>query len=738
MSESTSPAPGWRSNIAGDAWGGLAAMLVALPSAIAFGVTIFAPLGGSLAAQGALAGILGATALGLVAPAFGGTNRLITAPCAPAAAVLAALAVGFAQQGVPAETVLLLLGLIGLLAGGLQIVLGLAGIGRLIRFIPYPVVSGYLSGVGLIIIGSQIPKLLGTPAGTKLVDALLAPSSWTWQSIVVGGVVIAAMVLTPRLTRVVPAAILALLAGVASYLALGWMDPQLLRTAGNPLLIGPLAGDDGSLIHAIGQHVQSLRGLGMEVVLQVLVPALTLSVLLSIDTLKTCLVIDAMTRSRHDSNRELVGQGLGNIASSLVGGIPGAGTMGASLININSGGQTRASGLLAGAFSLAAFLLLAPVIAWVPVAALAAILIVIGLRMIDRHSLTFFFTPATRLDFLVIMAVILVAIFGNLIAASGVGVALAILLFIREQTRSSIVRNRIEGRDIFSKRAGSQQNLDLILHDGSDTVVFELQGALFFGTASQLQNALEAEAASRKYVILSMRRVQSLDVTATHVLEQIKDRLEENNAFLIFCDIPKGLPSGLKMKRFLKDTGVVQPTNKAFAFGQLDEALEWVEALELELDGTAGSAEVALDLRDFPMFAGCSEQTLAALEGAVQLRQVGVGKKVFKAGDDSDQLFLIRSGSVRLTVPLRKKETYHLATCGPGEVVGGMGFIEAGSHAVDAQALADTEVYMLERERFEFLAVEHSDLAIAIFGNVAHTLSARLRVTIGELQALRG
>jgi SulP family sulfate permease len=122
----------------------------------------------------------------------------------------------------------------------------------------------------------------------------------------------------------------------------------------------------------------------------------------------------------------------------------------------------------------------------------------------------------------------------------------------------------------------------------------------------------------------------------------------------------------------------------------------------------------------------------------VELRTVKAGKRIFKAGTECNELFMIRSGTVRLTVPLRKKDSYHLATCGPGELIGDMGFIESGSHAVDAQALTDTEVYMLERERFEFLSVEYSDLAIAIFGNVAHTLSARLRATIGELQALRG
>ena len=727
-----------RSSNAGDIWGGLAAMLVALPSAIAFGVTIYAPLGGSLAAQGALAGILGATALGLIAPTFGGSQRLITAPCAPAAAVLSALALGFTQQGITAEAVILMLGLIALLAGLIQIALGLVGVGRLIRFIPYPVVSGYLSGVGLIIIGSQIPKFLGAPAGAKLLDALMAPGTWAWQSILVGAVVMATMVLIPRVTQAVPAAILALVAGICSHLGLGLLDPTLMSTEHNPLLVGTLSSGEGSLTDTVRSNWHALKALGMTAVLGVLMPALTLALLLSIDTLKTCLVIDAMSNSHHDSNRELIGQGLANIGSSLIGGIPGAGTMGASLINLSSGGTTRKSGIMAGVFSLAAFLLLAPLIAWVPVAALAAILLVIGYRMIDRHSLSYSYSPATRLDFVVIMTVVLVAIFGSLVAASGVGVALAMVLFIREQTKSSVVRNRIEGHDIFSKRARSEKEVGNPDTEGDTTVVFELQGSLFFGTANQLQSALEPETTKRKYVILSMRRVQSLDVTATHVLEQIKDRLEDNNANLVFCDIPKDLPSGLKMKRFLKDTGVVRPTNKAFAFRQLDEALEWVEnqerqeALKQETDGPP------LELREFPVFARQAEESLAALAAVLKTHAVKAGKKVFKAGSNDTDLFFIRRGTVKITLPIRKKESYHLATTTRGGIIGNMGFLDAEGHAADAVALTDTEVYSLSREAFEELAINHRTISLTIIKAVARNLSTRLRVTIEELQTLRG
>ena len=315
-------------------------------------------------------------------------------------------------------------------------------------------------------------------------EAFGNPSDWAWQSIVVGAVVVAVVIIMPRIIRAIPPAILALLAGGASYLALGVFDPSLLTTDHNALLIGVMTTGEGGFLDIISQQWQALSGLGMDAVVMVAIPSLTLAVLLSIDTLKTCVVLDAMTNSHHDSNRELIGQGLGNISSSLVGGVPGSGTMGASLVNISSGGKTRLSGIMAGGFSLLAYLLLAPLIAWVPVAALAGILIVIGFRMIDRHSLEFFFTPATRLDFAVIISVILVALFVNLIAASGVGVALAILLFLRAQTRSSVVRHRIEGRDIFSKRLSNHQGGEKGEQDNDMTIVFELQGSLYFGTAN--------------------------------------------------------------------------------------------------------------------------------------------------------------------------------------------------------------------------------------------------------------
>lgn len=248
---------------------------------------LFRPRSG-FAAQGAIAGIIGATALGLIASTFGGTDRLITSPCAPAAAVLTAVSIDFVQHGVSPESSILLLMLIAVLAGIIQIGLGLAGIGSLIKFIPYPVVSGYLSGVGLTIMGSQLPRVLGAPKNMGFWDALHNPGAWRWESVVVGVLVVATMLLVSRIIRAVPAAIIAMLVGVAGYLPLGFCGSVSGNSHDNPLVVGPLGTGNSHLLDAALHNLKALRAWDVTSLTHVFVPALTLATLLSIDTLKTC------------------------------------------------------------------------------------------------------------------------------------------------------------------------------------------------------------------------------------------------------------------------------------------------------------------------------------------------------------------------------------------------------------------------------------------------------------------
>jgi len=723
-------------NLAGDFWGGFAAMLVALPSAIAFGVTIYASLGGSYAAYGALAGILGATALGLVASAMGGTNRLITAPCAPAAAVLAAFAIERIQNGMEDPAVVVLLAALGLAAGVLQVLFGSIGLGRLIKYMPFPVVSGYLSGVGLYIISGQVPKFLGAPTGTHLGHALAYPALWDWQGIAVGAVTIFAMLFAPRVTRRVPAAILALLAGVLCYFGLAFFDATLLDPR-NPLVIGPLGSAGG------GGFVDALRGrwagvgqLGIDDFALLLMPALTLAVLLSIDTLKTCVVLDALTHSRHDSNRELIGQGLGNIASAVVGGMPGAGTMGATLVNMSSGAQTRYSGFIEGVLSLAAFLLLGSLISWVPVAALAAILIVVGVRMIDRHSFAYLKQRSTILDFGVIAAVVITALTVSLIAASGVGIVLAVMLFIREQIGGSIVRRKVLGNQTFSKRIRTHEEMEILTAHGDRAAIIELQGSLFFGTADQLYLSLEPELKVRDFLILDMRRIQTVDVTAAHLLEQVKDMLAERKGFLIFSAIPPALPSGRDMQQYFDQIGLIRQDSPVRVFPELDDALEWVEDRIIHEAALQRDEETALELHEVELFAGRKEQTLAELEQCMEKRSVAAGASIFSRGDAGDELFLIRRGAVRIVLPISDRQSHHLGTFGRGAFFGEMAFLDGETRSANALAFADTELYVLSRRAFDKFAEDHKKLGLKLMEGIASVLAKRLRYTNAELRVL--
>ena len=724
-------------NLAGDFWGGLAAMLVALPSAIAFGVTIYASPGGSFAAYGALAGILGTTALGLVASLAGGTKRLITAPCAPAAAVLSAFVIQQVALGTPDTTVLLLLVVLALMTGVLQMVFGFVGLGGLIKYMPYPVVSGYLSGVGLIIIGSQVPKFAGAPTGATFWQTLTTPALWLWQSMVIGIVTIAVMVLAPRVTKAVPAAILALLAGTASYFGLSLIDPAMLVLDKNPLVIGALGGSGGGFTEGMAARWQGLQGLGLGDLRNLLVPALTLAVLLSIDTLKTCVVLDALTRSRHDSNRELIGQGLGNLTTGLIGGMPGAGQMGATMVNMSSGAVSRMSGVIEGVLALIAFLLLGGLIAWVPVAALAAILIVVGIRMIDRHSLQFLKFRHTLFDFAVILAVVAVALTVGLIPASGTGIVLAIVLFVREQTRGSIVRSKAYGNQSFSKQTRLREDMEILEQKGDQAVIFELQGSLFFGTTSQLYTTLEPEIKTRKYVLLDMRRVQTIDVTAAHMLEQIRDMMAEKGGFLVFAHLPHSLPSGLDMKQYFDQMGLAPYKSAARLFDELDAAKEWVENRILKEAALERAEEKPLDLGDVGLFKGRKASTLAELELRFDKRSIKAGEKIFARGDVGDELFLIRRGSVRIVLPLNNGKVHHIGSFGRGDFFGEMTFLDGDARSADAIAFTNVELFVLSRKTFDAFAEEHKKVALNLMEGLASVLASRLRYTNVELQALQ-
>ena len=708
-------------------------MLVALPAAVAFGVTIYSAISPQYAVFGALAGILGAATIGLIAPTFGGTDRLISGPCAPAAAVLSAFAIELVRQGVAPSSIVLLLTVLGILTGLIQILIGFLGVGRLIKYIPYTVVSGYLSGVGLIIIGSQIPRFFGASPDTAWWKAALSPLLWDYRSIAVGVATVVVALLAPKITKAIPSTIMGIIAGVLVYFALANDDASMLSLTDNKLVLGSLGASGEGYLNTIIGRWNEIGELKLSQIASLFGSALTLAALLSIDTLKTCVVVDQITRTRHEPNRELFAQGLANIASSAIGGIPGSGTMGSTMVNLSSGAQTRVSGIIEGVMVLFAALVSSSFIAWIPVATLAGILIVVGLRMIDTKPLNFLESRATVVDFAVVVAVIGVALMVGLIAASATGVALSILLFVREQVGGSVVRHKTFVNQRSSTWYRPEAEMRLIAQKGDKAVILELQGSLFFGTTYELYSVLEAEIKTRDYIILDLRRVLSVDITAAHMLNQVRDMLRDRGTPLLLSNVREHLPNGRNLLEFFKQTGLIDASDSVLVFQTIEAAIEWVEDKLIGDTALPVNEEIPLHLQEMDLFQGRKDETIIDLETRMEQRTVKAGDSVYLIGDQDQNLYLIRRGAVRIMAPISgSRQLHHIATFGRGDFFGGLAFLDDRARSDSAIAYTDTDLFVLSLDQFNQLTNDHKKLAFLLITSISRTLAHRLRHADGE------
>ena len=718
-------------------------MLVALPGAVAYGLVIFAPLGPGAAAQGALAGASGAVALGLVAGLLGGTRGLVSAPCGPAAALLAALVIEWLGPGgvSPAE-VPVLLAVVVLLAGLLQVIFGILGGGKLIKFIPYPVVAGYLSAAGVLVLMKQLPLLVGTSADgfTRL---LAGPAAWNLTALLVGGATIAGTLVAARVKSPLPPTILGLAAGVAAFLLLSLRAGGLLSAtsggmaaaAASGLVVGPMPSPIPALT-AVGARFQAALALPTAHLWLALPPALALAVLLSIDTLKTCVMADALTEKRHDSDRELRAQGLGNLAAALCGGAPGSGVSGATLVNLATGGTTYRTGALAGGFALLALLLLAPVIAWVPVAALAGVLVVVAFRMFDWDSLRLWLHRATILDALVVWGVILAAAATNLMVAAGVGVGLSILLFLRDQVRSSVVARQALGDQRRSKTRRRTREQAVLAEHGAKAAIFELQGNLFFGTADQLLGELEPHLKLREVVVLDLRRVRSIDLTAARILVQVAARLGSHGGELALSGAVAS-PAAERLDQLLHQVGLLGAGRDVQAFDDLDGAMAWAEDRLLARHLVDPTPERALGLGEIDVLKALPAAGLAALEKIVEVRTFEAGQSLFLRGDEGHEIYFVRRGRIRIVAALARGGTVHVATFCRGDFLGDMAFLDARPRSADAVAATEAEVFVASRQGLAAAMAAEPEFGARFFEALGRAMAARLRASGDEIRTLQ-
>ncbi len=478
------------SNLRGDLFGGLTAGVVALPLALAFGVA---------SGAGAIAGLYGAIAVGFFAALLGGTPTQVSGPTGPMTVIMAAAVVAFPGDIHSVLSVVLIAGL-------LQIVFGLVKLGGFVRYIPYPVISGFMSGIGVIIILLQLHPLLGGESvGSPLVALMELPKAIAganMHSLLLAGLTMLIVFITPaRITRALPSPLIALL------------SISLLAT----VLSFP--------VQDIGEIPSGLPGFmfpsfSAELLPRIFAMAIALSVLGAMDSLLTSIVADSMTRERHDSNRELIGQGVGNMASALIGGLPGAGATMRTVINIKAGGSTRLSGMTHSVFLLAVLLGLGKYTAHIPMAVLAGILIKVGVDILDYRMLKVLHR-APREDMIVMLVVFGITVFVDLIVAVTIGVALAALLLTYRMAQQT----QINVSEV--PPAEWQRDLGKDLQEQSDYRIraISVRGAFFFGTTTRMQSKIN-RLIGAQVVIINCLHVPFMDISAAFALSEMVDKLK--------------------------------------------------------------------------------------------------------------------------------------------------------------------------------------------------------------------
>ncbi len=593
-------------NFRGNIFGGITAGIVALPLALAFGVQ---------SGLGPSAGLYGAIMIGFFASLFGGTNTQISGPTAPMTAVSMVVIAGIiaANNGSVEEALPYIL-LVFLLAGLFQIVLGVLGLGRYIKYIPYPVVSGFMTAIGVIILITQILPTLGyytvddkdyisqfkPQAEEVLLDKILQEEAG--EGILVledfeetvrrakrineadidaeamilaktaGSGVLGATKLIPRAFQNIKLLELGLaLATIFIIFGFKRITTKVPSTLVALLVVSAAAYFLKLDYKPISEIPSGFPGLNLDMfanfefgqISPYIFTALTLSFLGAIDSLLTSVVADNMTKTKHNPNQELIGQGIGNSIASLFGGLPGAGATIRTVVNINSGGTTKLSGMIAAVILLLITLVLAPVASQIPAAVLAGILITVGIGVMDYKGLKAI-PKMPRSEVIVMLVVLVLSVFWNLVYAVGIGLVLASLIFMKKIGDASAKRSKIvqlSNSDELVLHWKDEANFPQKLKE--EVFIKRLDGPLFFGNTNDFQELAKSIPETATHLIIRMGKVPYIDQSGLYALEDLMLRLFKSEVKVILVNLQKQprvmmenidiIPDLIPEKRILKN-----------------------------------------------------------------------------------------------------------------------------------------------------------------------------------------
>lgn len=715
--------------------------LVAVPFCVGYGLLAFQPFGPAYAAVGVHAGLWGGIATALVSALVGGTYGKATVPIVAGALLLAelfrSLATDPRMPAEPGERLAVSVGLAALTvaaAGLFQVAFGALRLGGLVKYLAYPVVAGLMGAVGLLVVKSQIPIILGWHGWGEWRAESVSPST-----VVTGCVVIAAILLTNLWLARIPGQVTGLVIGTGFALALSSLGGSSIANVESLPSSVPTLIDPGPALRFLGEH-----GLGFTVE-HLLAPALSIALFSSLSSLLASTAVDTVSGEVHDSNRELIGQGLGNVAASVVGGLPGGGAASLSTMNYRCGGRTVIAGVGAALILMLLVLALGRFLTMIPKVVLAAIVVVGAVRLIDPWLLRLCraalaperradrATVLTNLGLMVGVAAIgfvfdlITAIIAGLLASSGHFIA-----------RAARVRFRLayRGSEVHSKRARPREDLDALATLGRAIAVFELQGSIFFGSAERLVARIGREAADASHIVVGLSRVDEIDASGFRVLYQLLVRLRRREGRYVLIS---HLTTGHSLWPLLADMGVDPREVGQQFFPDTDAALEWAENRVLETRRAGGGPRAEVSLGEIDVLLDAPPEMLDWLARNLTRQVYPAGSVIIREGDEDRSLYMITAGtvSVRAGATNGASGPRRLASFSAGTVFGEIAFLDAGRRSASAVADGDVACYLLTLETFERLRRERMDFAVTLLANLSLDLVHRLRTATREIQALQ-
>jgi len=716
-----------------DVLAGAVNALAALVAVLSLGILAAGSLGPDAIPLGIKAALVAVIAGGLVYALTGTTASPAGSPSSATTVIFAALALQVGRDPLldlsSAQGLLSLAAVLGsavVLMGLLQVGFGVAGLGRWARLVPQPVLAGFMSGIVLLILLAQLRPLLGLP----MTSALTAPAnlSQIQPLALLIGVTSAAVVwlLGPK-WRAVPAPLLGLAAGVGLYVVLSILTPgaRLGNVVGAlpqgwvvPDALLPLA---DAATCALWQRHGS----------QVLLTAAVLAFIGSLESIFSAIAVDQATGGKHDSRRELMALGAANMASGLCGGMPLSLVRSRAMQLIDSGAAGRRPVVIAALTFAVMYAAGGPLLALLPKAALAGIMVTIAVALSDRWIRQLLRqwhggerSPEVRLSLAVVAVVCAVTVAGGFVAGLVVGVLMSLLIFMRSVNRS-LLRDRYSADQRPSRRIYRPEQEALLRGERCRVMVFELEGALFFGSAVRLTSECETLGSEVRCLVLDLRRVNTIDESGAMALQQLSNDLKRRGVAMLLAGVVAGNRHGQR----LRDFGCFRnrPDDDPRPDWCLD-ADRATEAAERMLLADAGTSELqsCVPLAATALLKGLDDDECVQMRAVLHERRLGTGELLFREGDPGDALYVLTEGSISI-VASGSSQHQRFITFPPGMMFGETAMLYGSGRTAAAVADRSSVVYKLDKKAFETLSAADPKLGQRLALNIAIHLAERLR-----------